>query len=179
MIAMAKTVGTKITNLIRVISVRVFGLGDIREANEATPYGVDSSPVKGINAYYSNTSVNGQQVVIGYQNKHQKSLPGETRLFSTTGDGSFSYNVWVKSGKVLIGNSDEPTDYANYLTRFNELKTGFDTLKSDFNTFVTVYNTHVHPGVTTGAGSTTATLSTGAASDASIDDSKAETIQVI
>jgi hypothetical protein len=118
----------------------------------------------------------GVPIVIGYFNTQQKAATGESRIFATDSTGAFKYNVWLKSdGTVLIGESDNPASYNNFLVKFNELKTGFDTLRTEVNSMVTVFNAHVHPSSV--AISPTVTSQTPAT--ATINSSKATKIKTI
>lgn len=174
-IALSTIKGSRISNLIRLIKAQIFGLDDLREINEAMPYGVDSCPVSNTNGVFVNTTSNGVSYVVGYVNKQQKATAGEMRIYSTNSSGVFKFNVWLKGdGTVLIGDSDTPASYTNFLTKFNELKTGFDTLKGDYNTFIANYNLHTHSN---SGGTTTPPSPTGSPSTASIDSSKATKIK--
>ena len=170
----SKVAGSNIMNKLRKIKAIVFGKDDVREPNEVAPYGYDASPVNDIYAVYSNTNTIGVPIIIGYFNKQQKAQTGESRIFATDSTGVFKYNVWLRAdGTVLIGDSDEPSDYTNFLVKFNELKTGFDTLRTEVNSMVTVFNAHVHPASVPVL--ITATPQTSAT--ATIDSSKATKIK--
>ena len=67
------------------------------------------------------------------------------------------------------------TDWA---VQYTALKAAFDQLKSDMNTFVAVFNAHVHPGVTTGAGSTGTTVTPGSSSSADMSGAKVTTVNL-
>lgn len=185
MITVSKVISTNYTDGARNRVVKILGRGaiingrgDTKEAKEAGPFGMDSNPTNGKVALFQRSEVYGKYYVIGYLNTQQKSEVGETRLFATDADGNFKFNLWLRAdGTVLIGDSDAPSEYANFATKFNELKTGFDALKADHNTLVSLYNAHVHSGVTTGAGSSGPTPSQGTSSTASIDDAKNETVK--
>lgn len=170
MIAQVKYTGSRILNLARLLKVLVFGKDDIREVSEASNWGVDSCPISNTNAVYVSTASNGVSFVVGYINTHQKAAEGETRFYSTNSSGTFKFNVWLRAdGTVLIGDSDTPASYTNFLTKFNELKTGFDQLKSDFNS-----HTHMY---TPGALPPTPSAAPTVPSTASIDSSKATKIK--
>ena len=127
----------------RVVKLLLFGRDDVRTAEEAMPYGVDSSPIKGMIAVYAETSAKGDPVIIGYINKNQLALVGEHRIYSTDQNGVLKTFIWLKNdGTMLLGGSTKN------LTRFQELEAGFNQLKSDFNAHVSKYNGHTHTGST-------------------------------
>lgn len=185
MIAIIRTKGANIAKGIRKITNLVFGNSDARESYDVSPYGYDAHPISDINGVYCNTSTIGQPVTIGYINKNQKAALGESRMYSTNSTGVVQYNVWLRSsGEVLIGASDNPASYTNFLTKFNELKIGFDLLRTEVNALVTSYNAHTHlyvpalvPAPTTAPTLVPSTPAIPAT--ATIDSSKATTIKTI
>ncbi len=165
-------ISTAFDNLKR-LKVKILRLGksDVQDILEASPYGVDSNPVKGMVAIYAPTSEKGKSIIIGYINKNRLAAVGEVRHFSTDADGVLKFYTWLKAnGTLELGGN------AKHLARFEELKTGFDQLKNDFNTLITLYNAHIHA---TPSGASSPTVSTGTASTASIDSSKINEIKTL
>ena len=182
MIAILTTAGTALSNAKRKIKAVLFGKDDVREASESMPWGYDGNPINGVNGVYCNTTTVGSPVIVGYINNKQKAETGESRIFATNSSGTFKYNVWLRSdGTVLIGDSDTPASYTNFLTKFNELKTGFDLLRTEVNALVTSYNGHTHlylpPPIPLAAIPTATPIPTGVPATATIDSSKATKIK--
>jgi len=67
----------------------------------------------------------------------------------------------------------------DFMVRFSVMETAFNTLKTDFNNLIIAYNAHVHPGVTAGGASTSATPSTGSSSSADISGAKIDEVKTI
>lgn len=90
----------------RVVKVYGFGIDDVKTALETGPYGLDSNPIKGMIAIYSQTADKGERVIIGYINKNQKAQPGEFRTFATDASGGEIFYTWMKSnGTMELGGS--------------------------------------------------------------------------
>jgi hypothetical protein len=177
MIAIGKILSAAIRGDFRLIQQEVFGKS-ARDAYEVASWGVDSVPVKGVDAAYCATNSINQPIVIGYVQKNRIAQVGEFRAYSTDTSGAFKFNVWVRAdGTVLIGDSNSPSAYTDFLVKFNALKSGYDLLRTDLNNFVTIFNAHVHSGVTTGPGASGPTPTPGTPSSASIDSSKATKIK--
>jgi hypothetical protein len=182
MIALARTAGSAIASGIRRVKTLVFGKSYTRNPTEIAPYGYDASPIDGINSLYCDTTVNGVTVTVGYVNTQQKAATGESRIFATDSTGDFKFNVWLKSdGTVLIGDSDTPASYTNFLTKFNELKTGFDLLRTEVNAMATTFNSHTHlylpPPIPLAAIPTAPPVAPQVPATATIDASKATKIK--
>lgn len=90
----------------RVLKVLQFGP---KTASESLPFGIDSSPIKGMTAIYGNTSNNGDTVILGYIQKNQLAGEGETRLFSVDSSGSLKSFVWLKNNGTIELNGDQYT----------------------------------------------------------------------
>lgn len=158
----------------RIIKVLRFGRSDVRTPLEASPYGIDSVPVKDLIAIYSETGQDGDTVIIGYLNKNRLADIGENRLFSTDENGVLSTFIWLKNdGTMEVGGDTD------FMVRFSELETGFNQLKSDLNSLISTFNTHVHPGVTVGAASTLITVTVETPSNADISNAKIQEIKTI
>lgn len=173
-------------NIMKVISTEIVeqgrrwikglrtGTKDVRTASQATPFGIDSAPLKDMRAIFARTEERGRSVIVGYLLDNMLAQDGETRLFSLNSDGELQTYLWLKKdGTILLGGD------AKNLARFQELKEGFDQLKADLNDLISKYNTHVHSGVTTGGGISGATTTTDTASTASIDDAKIDEIKTL
>lgn len=161
-------------NKLKQLVLKVLGAKSTYTAEEYAPHGTDSRPVKGMTAIYMRSERDGDECIIGYLIKDRNAEIGEHRIFSTDQSGAFKFNVWLRAdGKLLIGDSINPSAYTNNAVQFNELKVEFNELKAKFNALVSAYNTHVHPyvnGSTPAVTSTTPT--TGTASTANIDNAK-------
>lgn len=158
----------------RLIKVSRFGKDDTVEPFQASNYGTDSNPIKGMVAVYSSTSENGKNVIIGYLNKNLKAGPGEYRTFATDENGGEKFYIWMKSSGIVEIGGD-----SNYAVKFNELKTEFNKLKTDFNNHITEYNTHTHLGVTIGSGATGITTPSTNTNASNIDNAKNDKIKTI
>lgn len=158
----------------RVVKVLRFGKSDVQTAVEAGPFGVDSNPIKDMEAIYMPSATKGKTVIVGYINKKQLAEPGEVRHYSTDDSGVEKFYTWLKKdGTMEIGGNTDN------MVRFSELQTAFNQLKSDFNDLVIKFNTHVHPGVTAGGASTLVTATPGTASAADISDAKIDEIKTL
>tara|TARA_Y100001951_G_scaffold99134_1_gene100728 strand:+ start:505 stop:996 length:492 start_codon:yes stop_codon:yes gene_type:complete len=95
----------------RVIKLIQFGA---KTADQAAPFGDDSSPLNNMVAIYGKTSENGETVVLGYLNKDQIAQPGEKRIFSLKPDGTLSIDLYLKNdGTMEIGsNADNAVRYS-------------------------------------------------------------------
>lgn len=170
----ASVISAAIEEAFRVIKVRCLGRDDIRTADEAAPFGIDSSPVKDMIAIYAPTVDKSEPVIVGYLNAEQLAQPGEVRIYSTNESGAMKTYAWLKAdGTMEIGGD------ADHMVRYSELETAFNQLKSDFNDLVTKFNSHVHSGVTTGGGSSGPTATPGTSSSADISPAKITEIKTL
>lgn len=174
---LSKVISTELGALgKRLVKVLRYGKSDVQTPTQAAPYGIDSNPVKDMIAVYCATGVKGKTVVLGYLNKDQVAAIGEIRLKSTDENGAEQMYLWLKNDGTMELGGD-----ADFMVRFNELKSGFDQLKSDLNDLKTKWNTFAAayvPGSPAVTG-TPATASTSALSTASIDASKIEEIKTL
>jgi hypothetical protein len=155
----------------RIVKFLRLGDTDIQTSDEVGPYGIDSSPIEGMIAVYSKTTINGETVIVGYINKNQLADVGELRLYSTDKNGTQQFYTWLKNdGTYEIGGN------AKHMARFEELKAGHDQLKNDLNAFIDVFNAHIHP---TPSGPSSATATAGTHSNASIDSAKIDEIKTL
>lgn len=163
MIWLTTTLSTAVDSMNRLIQkVRRLGKYDIQTAPIAAPYGVDSNPIEGMVAIFAETSMKGDQVIIGYVNKNAIAEVGGLRLFSTNSAGAEQFYVYLRASNNLELGGD-----ARHLARFEELETAFNELKS-------AYNSHTHLSTATG----TPTSTTSAASSADISACKIDNITV-
>lgn len=116
----------------RIPKFKRFGNADVQTSFEASPYGIDSNPIKGMVAVYSETSEKGKTVLVGYINKDQLAGPGETRLFSTDDAGVLKTYCWLKNdGTIELGGS------VDNLVRFIPLQTAINSLQTQLNAELT------------------------------------------
>jgi len=164
-----KIISSTITSGKMMVKHLRMGKSDTRESKQITPFGVDSNPIKDTVAAYSETSVMGDDLVVGYVVKQSATEPGEIKIFAVNDEGFEQIYLHLKkNGDIWFGGN------VGNLTRFQELQTAFNQLKSDFNSLVTTFNTHVHPetGVTTGPTPTPGSPSSADVSGAKIDQFK-------
>jgi hypothetical protein len=174
-----KVISSEINQALqRVVKYQRLGKSDIQTSIEASPFGVDSNPIKNWVAVYAETSEKGKTVIVGYLNKNQLAATGEYRNYSTNDDGEEVFYTWLKkNGTMEIGGTE------NFAVKFNELKTEFNKLKESHNTLAEKWNsfcTAYVPGSPSVTG-TPATLSTSSVSpnDSDIDNSKNDKIKTI
>lgn len=126
MITLSKLDSAIIEGGKRILKVFQYG---VKTASETLPFGVDSSPLKGMTAVYGNTSNNGDTVILGYIQKEQLAEPGETRLFSLDSSGNLKAFIWLKN------NGDIQLNGADYSSvRFQPLQSGINAKDSLINT---------------------------------------------
>lgn len=121
----------------RILKFLQFG---VKTSFESSPFGVDSSPIKGMTAIYSPTSNNSEDVILGYINKNQLAESGETRLFSLDANGNLKSYLWLKKDGSLELNGDGFS-----AVRFENLKTALDNMVTGINT----ENTKIQTAITT------------------------------
>lgn len=150
----------------RLVKALRFGKDDVIERPEIGPYGIDSNPIKGMAALYSETSEKGKGVIIGYINKNLKAEPGEIRTFSTDETGTLQFYIWQKKDGTaeLGGNTDN-------LVRYSPLYSGL----ADFITSLKVELASIATGITAAGGSYTPSTTI----DIDIADSKIEEIKTL
>jgi hypothetical protein len=159
-------------NNLKQLVVKMIGAKATYTAEQYAPHGVDSRPPNGMTAIYMKTTADGDECVIGYLTRDGLAAVGENRLFSTDENGALKSWCWLKNDGTIELNGNE-----NFAVKFNELKAEFNKLKASYNNLVSIFNSHVHPGVTTGGGSTTPTPTPAAANTSNIDLSKNEKIK--
>ncbi len=157
----------------RIVKVLRYGKGDVQTCFDASPYGIDGNPIKGMVAVYSETNEKGKTVIIGYINKNKIAEVGELRLFSTDVNGIEKFYVCLKKNGTLELGGD-----GNFAVKFNELKTEFNKLKADHNSLLNEYKAHIHSGGTI-SGSTGTTVSMLIDNNSNIDNAKNTKIKTI
>ncbi len=163
MIWLTTTLSTAVDSMNRLIQkVRRLGKYDIQTAPIAAPYGIDCNPIEGMVAIFAETSMKGDQVIIGYVNKNAIAEVGGLRLFSTNSAGAEQFYVYLRASNNLELGGD-----ARHLARFEELETAFNELKS-------AYNSHTHLSTATG----TPTSGVSVSSSADISACKIDNITV-
>jgi len=173
MLNITKVISTSFDDLQRrFIKVLRKGKSDVQTPMEASPFGIDSNPIKDMIAVYGQTEEKGKTVIIGYIDKNKLAASGETRLYSIDNNGNLKTYVWLKNdGTMEIGGNTK------HMVRYEELQTAFNQLKQDLNTFITIFNSHTHTGVTIGVGSTSTTTTPGTSSSADISPAKIDNIK--
>ncbi len=103
----------------RFIQVMAMGEHDIREPFECMPFGIDSAPLDGMVALYSDTTNSEESVIIGYINENQVAKMGEIRLYSLDANGNQSTFVHLKNNGTVefMGNTHN-------LVRYTPLNSG-------------------------------------------------------
>jgi hypothetical protein len=144
----AKTDSTTINSLKNLV-VKILRLGnaDVQTSKQIAPFGLDSNPIAGMVAIQGETSIKGENVIIGYIGKEHITEAGETRLYSTDENGVLKSTVYLKKDDTLELMGD-----SNFAVKFNELEIVVNEIQSKLNT-------HIHP-LSSGTSSATATPST-------------------
>lgn len=125
MISLARIIGVVVKGGSRILKVIQYGA---KTADEAAPFGDDSSPLADMIAVYADTGEIGDPVIIGYLNEKQLAAPGEKRLYSLKENGDLSFYAWLKNDGTmeLGGNTDN-------LVRFAPLNTGLAAQNTAIN----------------------------------------------
>lgn len=162
----------------RIVKYLRLGKSDIQTSEEVSPYGVDSSPIKNMIAVYCETSVKGENVIIGYINKNQLAAPGEVRNYSTDANGNLKFYTWLKNdGTYLLGGD------VDNAVRYSALALAFNQLRTELNAHIALYNAHVHVILAAGAVpapfTTSPTATPATPSTADISPAKIEEIKTL
>lgn len=159
------------SGVFRVVQAKVYGnYGNMRPI-QASPFGFDSNPLPSTVGVYSNTTVNGMGVMVGYLGVSNVADKGESRMYATDTSGGVVGYVYLKNnGELhLLGDSNWAVKYTELATQFNELKGKFNDLVGKWNAFCNSYT----PGSPTTVGTpTTLASSTATPSTADITQSK-------
>lgn len=161
---LVKVLSTEFDNFQRrVIKFLRYGKSDIQTAQEITPFGIDSNPLKDMIAVYGQTGENGKTVILGYVNKNQIAEIGETRIFSQTENGADSFYIHLKNDETLeIGGT------AHNLVRYTPLNTALQQQVNAIN----VELGKIAAGIATGGGAYTPQPISLNISDAKIEEIK-------
>ena len=133
-----------VKNGFKVLKVQEFGA---KTAEQASDFGEDSTPLKDMVALYANTSEDGDNVIIGYLNKHHLTAEGEKRIFSLRPDGSMSIDIHLKNdGTLQIGGD------AHTAVRFAPLNTA---IQQQIAQAINAELTKIQAGITAAGGTYT------------------------
>lgn len=112
----------------RLVKAYRYGSIDVQTPLQASPYGIDSAPIKDMVAVYSKTDNDDTNIVIGYFNKNLLAQQGETRLFSTDANGNLKTFIWLKNdGQMELGGT------ADHAVRYQKLQDGLDAMVNLIN----------------------------------------------
>lgn len=127
------------------IKVLRYGKSDIVTPRQYLAHGIDSKPVKGALALYSDTGNKGQLAVVGYLINSDKTKPGEVRLYSTDSSGVEKVAVHLTNDGIIEvgGNVDN-------MVRYSKLEEAFNELNDKHNALVNAFNSHLHPTAAVG-----------------------------
>jgi hypothetical protein len=129
---LSSVISTALKDAYRIVKVLCLGKDDIREADEAAPFGIDSNPVANMIAVYAPTIDKSEAVIIGYLNAEQLAAPGEVRMYSTDADGKMKIYTWLKAdGTMEIGGD------ADNMVRYTALNTAMQNFKTLINAELT------------------------------------------
>lgn len=126
---LAKTISTELDKLKRLlIKVTRYGFNDTQTPIQATPYGLDSNPIKGMVAVFSQTGEKGKPVILGYLNPTSLAKVGEFRMYSTDLSGALQFYILLtNTGKCEIGGK------TNNLVKWFPLSDNLNTMVSLIN----------------------------------------------
>lgn len=175
---LTKVDSTEVKEELREVKVLRLGDKDVQTANEVSPFGIDSNPLKDMIAVYGETSNNGDTVIVGYLNENRLAQIGELRIYSTDDKGEEKFYTWLKNdGTMEIGgDTDNMVRYSELETAFNELKSDHNNLAAKWDAFCAAYV----PGSPSAVGlPATLASSTVGASAADITPSKIEEIKTL
>jgi len=114
----------------RSVTVSGWGKGFARTPTEVGPFGVDSSPIPGMQAAYNETSMSGAPVLLGYVNISALAQPGEYRQYSTDTDGNLMGEIWLhNTGLISIKNQEQSllTNLQNLINHLSSFMTNVNT----------------------------------------------------
>lgn len=115
------------------MKVLTFGKIGVNNAYQATPFGIDSNPLKGETAVIAESTGNGEKVVLGYLNTNQSVESGGFKIFAKDSSGNESIYIYLRpNGQIEFGGNDD------FMVRYSALEEAFNELQQQFNT-------HIHP----------------------------------
>jgi hypothetical protein len=126
MINISKVISFSFDALKRQI-IKVYRLGsiDVQEAIQGAPFGIDSSPVKDMQAIFMQTGEKGKTVIVGYLNRDHISEKGETRIYSTSESGEVQIFLHLKNDGTAEFGGD-----ADNLVRYSPLNSELQAFKN-------------------------------------------------
>ncbi len=157
----------------QILQVQLTEDEDVQNPEEMHIPNFQYRPETGVRAFVARVTA-AWKTCVGIDDKVTKVAlnGGEFYLYSVSG-GLVKANIkGVNDGILEINGS---TDFA---VAFNDLKIAFNQLQSDHDALLNEYKLHVHTGVTTGAGSTSAAGSALSPSSADIDPAKVATVKL-
>lgn len=132
-----KVISTAVEKGVRIAKVLAFGKNDTRTAPEASPYGIDSNPIAGMQAIYGATAANGAVVILGYINTQQLAKTGEFRIYSTDSGGAEKTRIWLHAdGSIDLGGTGSASN-TKHATQYEALNTQLQSQISKINTELT------------------------------------------
>lgn len=126
MITFSKISSSIIDGGKRVFKVLQFGA---KTADECSPFGIDSVPLKNMTAIYADTSNSSENVIIGYINENQLANNGEVRLYSLDENKALKSFIWLKNDGTIEFNGNTYS-----MVRFEPLKQGLQSTDTAINT---------------------------------------------
>lgn len=157
-----KVNGTRTVDGYRLVKGIFLGPDDVREIVEASPFGIDSNPVKGTIGVALDTSVADEPLMVGYVGQVRKADVGEIRIFSSDKSGVESFSAHLKNdGTCSLGGEEDN------MVRYSKLEKAFNDLKADFNALVSMFNSHVHASAPNGPPTPPGSQATASAADIS------------
>lgn len=155
-----------------------YGVDDVVEVLEGTPFGIGGKPPKDTPLLAIKTDRG--TYVIGALTLKKELKDGESILFSLDEKGKEikGFVQCLNDGEVHINGKDDNA------VLYSELEKKFNELKADFNALVTAYNAHTHITTATIGASTTPgviaqTTSQGQSSTADITTAKSKSIKLV
>jgi len=110
-----------------VIKVLRFGKSDVLNAEQFLPFGIDSQPIKDLQALHTNTAANDAGAIIGYLCRSELKN-GETQIYAKDKNGDFLFYIYMRAdGRAEFGGA------ADNLVRFAELDKALQNFKAEVN----------------------------------------------
>lgn len=134
-ITTSKVKAVNIEEQERLVQVLQFGP---KTADEAGPFGIDSSPPNDLTAIYADTGNIQEPVIVGYINNKQIAQQGEIRLYSLDENGQVQSFVWLKNNGDLQLNGD-----THNTVRYSPLESVLSTLETTINANLAAISTAI------------------------------------
>jgi hypothetical protein len=156
--------GTVREAVVDFVKTLIYGTKDVRNATAILPQGVDSKPLKGRKAAYSDTSNSEVGLILGYTYTSEITKAGELRFFAQNSEGSEVFSMYFKNdGTVEFGGKGDN------LVKFLPLDSGLQAQ----NTAINAEFVKIQAAITALAGSYTRQQV-----NVDIDNSKIDNIKV-